>query len=202
MISWFFTRQTLVYPMPGPSVQKDLRVSPTFPVTTSLLPKGSHHPDFYLESLTCFSSQFLYLNVHSPTLQLDLVSFLSFLENILFMYLFIWLCLRCSNAGSLIFIAVCGIQFLIQGLNPGLLNWEHGVLAPGSPGRSVVSFLECYMTEVTEGVFICGPASFAPCDARWCLYAAACSCGLSACVATQLSVAGEHHAVVTRSLGC
>ena len=32
-------------------------------------------------------------------------------------------------------VAACGIWFLDQGLNPGLLHWEHGVLTTGSPGK-------------------------------------------------------------------
>ena len=46
-----------------------------------------------------------------------------------------------------------------------------------------------------KGVFIC--------DARWSIYAAACSCRLSACIAsTQLSLAGEHPSVAAHSLSC
>ena len=31
---------------------------------------------------------------------------------------------------------VCGTYFLDQGLNPGPLHWEHGILATGPPGKS------------------------------------------------------------------
>ena len=34
----------------------------------------------------------------------------------------------------------CGIQFPDQGLNPGPLHWERGVLATGSPGKSRLYF--------------------------------------------------------------
>ena len=33
-------------------------------------------------------------------------------------------------------VATCGIKFPEQGLNPGLLHWELGVLATGPPGKS------------------------------------------------------------------
>ena len=33
-------------------------------------------------------------------------------------------------------VAVCGIQFLDQRLNPGPLLWEHGITATGPPGKS------------------------------------------------------------------
>ena len=48
---------------------------------------------------------------------------------------------------------VCGIQFPDQGLNPGLLHWQHGVLSTVSPGRSpdIILFnifrcLVCFVT--------------------------------------------------------
>ena len=42
-----------------------------------------------------------------------------------------------SCTESSIFAVTCRIKFPEQGLNPGLLHWEHGVLAPGPPGLSV-----------------------------------------------------------------
>ena len=54
--------------------------------------------------------------------------FLLFLHIYSTYYLFIWLCQ--------ILVAACGIQFPYQGLNPGPLYWEHGVLATGPPGNS------------------------------------------------------------------
>ena len=45
--------------------------------------------------------------------------------------------------GSLI--AACGIYFPDQGLNPGLLNWELGVLATGLPGESLVNLFQGLM---------------------------------------------------------
>ena len=40
-----------------------------------------------------------------------------------------------------LFVVACGIQFPVQfpdwGLNPGPMNWEHGVLATGPPGKSL-----------------------------------------------------------------
>ena len=37
--------------------------------------------------------------------------------------------------GYSILVTACGIQFPDQGLNPGPLHWERGVLATGSPGK-------------------------------------------------------------------
>ena len=47
--------------------------------------------------------------------------------NILKKYLFIWL--------RWVLVSACEIQLHDQGLNPGFLHWEHGVLATGSPGK-------------------------------------------------------------------
>ena len=49
-----------------------------------------------------------------------------------------------QQVGSLV--ATCGLLVVAcgipdQGLNPGLLNWECGVLAPGPPGKSFSKFL-------------------------------------------------------------
>ena len=59
-------------------------------------------------------------------------------------YLFIiWLCQvsgavlkisSCSIQDPLV--VACGIEFPSQGLNPGPLPWEHGVLGTGPPGKS------------------------------------------------------------------
>ena len=43
------------------------------------------------------------------------------------------------HAGSLV--AACGIEFPDLALNPGPLHWEHGVLATGPPGKSLVSLV-------------------------------------------------------------
>ena len=42
-----------------------------------------------------------------------------------YIYIFIWL--HC------VYTAACGTQFPDQGLNPGLMDWELGVLATGPP---------------------------------------------------------------------
>ena len=47
-----------------------------------------------------------------------------------------------GHSGSLIascefLVAACGISFPDEGLNLGPLNWEHGVLATGPPGKSL-----------------------------------------------------------------
>ena len=60
--------------------------------------------------------------------------------------------------GSLI--AACGIYFPDQGLNPGLLNWELGVLATGLPGESLVNLFQGLMNALhtvcagLRGVFV------------------------------------------------
>ena len=43
--------------------------------------------------------------------------------------------LSCSTWNLLV--AVCGIQFPDQQSNPGPLQWEHGILATGPPGKSL-----------------------------------------------------------------
>ena len=40
-----------------------------------------------------------------------------------------------QQAGALVL--ACGIQFPDQGLNPGPVHWEHGVLAAGLSGKSL-----------------------------------------------------------------
>ena len=67
-----------------------------------------------------------------------------------FKYLFIWLCWVLVVAHGILFaaslIAACGIYFPDQGLNPSLLQWEHGILATGPPRRSLspLSHLQGY----------------------------------------------------------
>ena len=57
------------------------------------------------------------------------------------MYLTMW-GLSCST-GDLLAVA-CGIWFPDQGLNPGPLPWEHGVLTAEPPGESRVFILILY----------------------------------------------------------
>ena len=68
-----------------------------------------------------------------------------FLSSI-YVSLFIWLCqvsveacgifcLHCSTRS--LSVASCRIQFSDQGLNPGPMHWEPGVLAIGPPGKSL-----------------------------------------------------------------
>ena len=52
-------------------------------------------------------------------------------SSILF-YLFIWL--------YLVLVAAYGIYFPDQGLNPGILHCELGVLATGPPGKSLLPY--------------------------------------------------------------
>ena len=40
-------------------------------------------------------------------------------------------------------VVACGISFPDQGLNPGFLHWERGVLATGPLGKSLYHFLDC-----------------------------------------------------------
>ena len=68
--------------------------------------------------LNCFSHVQLFATWWTVALQGSL------LKNI---YLFIWLCQ--------VLVAACGISFPYQGLNPGPLNWELGMLATGLPGK-------------------------------------------------------------------
>ena len=55
---------------------------------------------------------------------------------------------------------VCGICFPDQGLNPGLLNWELGVLATGLPGESLVNLFQGLMNSLhtvcagLRGIFV------------------------------------------------
>ena len=81
-------------------------------------------------SLTSNFNQGLAMNVNGliSVLQTVLLStdpLCLFFRNV---YLLIWL--------SQVLVAACGIKFLDQGLNPGRLHWEHGVLATGPPGKS------------------------------------------------------------------
>ena len=72
-------------------------------------------------------------------LSLTFFSILKFIITFLFIF---WLH-RVLVAARGIFVAAfkllvvaCGIQFPDQGSNPGLLDWEHRVLATGHPGKS------------------------------------------------------------------
>ena len=44
------------------------------------------------------------------------------------------------SCATQVFVAVFGIYFPDQGSDLGLLYWEHGVLATGSPGKSPERF--------------------------------------------------------------
>ena len=66
---------------------------------------------------------------------------------LLFPFIYLFGCPRSwlQRAESLIFVAeslvvACGVWFPEQGLNPGPLPWEHGVLATGPPAKSLLSF--------------------------------------------------------------
>ena len=52
-----------------------------------------------------------------------------------FEFLFIWLCQALVEACEHLAVA-CGIQLPYQGSKPGPLNWEHGAIATGPPGKS------------------------------------------------------------------
>ena len=56
------------------------------------------------------------------------------------LFLFIWLLWA--------FVAAYGIQFPNQGSNPGSLHWEHGVLATGPPGKSLLFLFVCLSIEI------------------------------------------------------
>ena len=53
----------------------------------------------------------------------------------------------CTGSGALqhsrSLAEACGIQFPHRELNPGPLHWEHGVLATGPPGKSLIQLLKC-----------------------------------------------------------
>ena len=54
--------------------------------------------------------------------------------------------LKYLHVGSLVvaqepLVAGCGIEFPCQGLNPGPLHWDHGVLAIGLSGKSLAHVL-------------------------------------------------------------
>ena len=58
---------------------------------------------------------------------------------------------QAQDAGSLILrevhkpvVVACGISFSGQGLNPGSLHWECGILAIGPPGQS-----QCFKTIIS-----------------------------------------------------
>ena len=61
---------------------------------------------------------------------------LSFEFRLLNIYLLLCTRSQLQHAGSSVFIAACGMQFPDQGLNPGPLHWECGVLATGPPGKT------------------------------------------------------------------
>ena len=67
-------------------------------------------------------------------------------------YVFIWL--------HGIFITEYRVQFPDQGLNPGPLNWERGVLATGSPGKSHIA-ISCPHRGLPLGLaYVTIPSSF------------------------------------------
>ena len=89
--------------------------------------------------------------------------FIIFFKNI---YLFIYLAapgLSCGMWGSLVaacklLVVACGTLFPDQGLNPGPLRWECGVLATGPPGKSrslILILISIYSSMLCSLVLIC-----------------------------------------------
>ena len=62
-------------------------------------------------------------------------------------YSFIWLCR--------VLVVTCRIKFPDQGRNPGLLHWEHRLLATGPPEKSLWSIPEVFFL-VGSSVFFVG----------------------------------------------
>ena len=72
---------------------------------------------------------------------------------LIFIYLFIHLT-------ASVLAVVCGTYFPDQGLNPGPLHWEHGILAIGPPRKSLPCFLLIPLPGERDG----GAAGHAGCE--------------------------------------
>ena len=83
------------------------------------------HTHSHAGDMTCFESFLLHKGQHSSAkICVFLINELVWLHRVIV-----------RHAGSLIFVAVCGIQFPDQGSNPVTLHQEHRVLATGPAGK-------------------------------------------------------------------